>query len=385
MTTLRHTWFVSPSGADHTLVAPPLVVVDAHRRRGGPYTAAGALARALAPEILRRWPELVSSHDIELLTVAPDLAAVVSCDRETLTSSASPEERTRFYPRARTRRVAHGFVDLLNEYVARLGVECSLVVSRVDEADPTDAEWLAILLRRAHPSLLRVTITSSSDQLAGELGDAAARFAAIEALPGAAVDLHSDDDGDVVESARRYVDSDCTSSDAALIAAYEAIDTAVRARLHDERASVLETNAGTSARLGAIPYHYEHGSDPDGAGVRVLLSALEQTVLMGFYDAVIELGRRCLSLLRWEERPEDCWLVVAKVSTALTALDRADEAAALYDEACAAIDAAVGPPPSGVRPGDAVHPLLRRPTSRPPARQGPHQHGDRHLVAASRR
>ena len=56
---------------------------------------------------------------------------------------------------------------------------------------------------------------------------------------------------------------------------------------------------------------------------------------MGFYETVIELGRRCLSLLRWEERPEECWLVVAKVSTALTALDRPDEAAHLYDEACA--------------------------------------------------
>ena len=56
---------------------------------------------------------------------------------------------------------------------------------------------------------------------------------------------------------------------------------------------------------------------------------------MGFYHAVIEVGRRCLALLRWEDRPEDCWLVVAKVATALTALDRADEAAELYDEACA--------------------------------------------------
>jgi tetratricopeptide (TPR) repeat protein len=56
---------------------------------------------------------------------------------------------------------------------------------------------------------------------------------------------------------------------------------------------------------------------------------------MGFYETVIELGRRCLALLRWEERPEDCWLVVAKVATALTALDRPDEAALLYDEACA--------------------------------------------------
>ena len=56
---------------------------------------------------------------------------------------------------------------------------------------------------------------------------------------------------------------------------------------------------------------------------------------MGFYDTVIELGRQALDLLDWDERPEDCWLVVAKVTTALTALDRADEAAELYDVACA--------------------------------------------------
>jgi tetratricopeptide (TPR) repeat protein len=333
MTTPRLTWFVSPSGEDHELDALPLAVVDAHRRHGGPYTAAGAVARALVPEVMQRWPGLVRDHDIELLAVAPDLAAVVSCDRQTLTSSASPEERTRFYPRARTRRVAHGLVDLINDYVTRLGVERTLVVTRVDEADPTDAEWLAILLRRAHPSLLRVTIASSRPELDGELGAAATRYATVEVLPGE--EVQPDQVVDVVESARRHVDSDCTSTDPVLIAAYGAVDAAVRAHLHDERASVLEATAGASARLGAIPFHYEHGSDPDGAGVRVLLSALEQTVLMGFYDAVIELGRRCLSLLRWEERPEDCWLVVAKVSTALTALDRADEAAELYDEACA--------------------------------------------------
>ena len=56
---------------------------------------------------------------------------------------------------------------------------------------------------------------------------------------------------------------------------------------------------------------------------------------MGFYDAVIELGRRAWRCSTGTERPEDCWLVVAKVATALTALDRPDEAADLYDEACA--------------------------------------------------
>jgi tetratricopeptide (TPR) repeat protein len=333
MTTPRHAWFVSPSGADHVAGPPPLAVVDGHRRHRGPYTAAGAVARALIDEAEQRWPELVRDHDIELVTVAPELGAVISCDRETLTSSAPPEERTRFYPRARTRRVAHGLVDFLNEYVTRLGAERTLVITRVDEADPTDAEWLAILLRRAHPQLLRVTIASSGE-LDGELGDAAARYATVRPLDGTA-EVRAGDDDDLAERARRYVDGDCTSSDPALVAAYDATDTAVRARLHDERATALERVDGAPARLGAIPYHREHGSDPDGAGAAALLGALEQAVLMGFYHAVIELGRRCLALLRWEQRPEDCWLVVAKVSTALTALDRADEAAALYDEACA--------------------------------------------------
>jgi tetratricopeptide (TPR) repeat protein len=334
MTAPRHICYIGTSYSSDQ-GPPPIACVDAHRRRYGPYTAAGQLVRILVPEALKRWPDLVRRHDIELLTVAPELVEWISCDRETLTSSATAEERTRFYPRARTRRVAHGLVDFLNDHVTRLGVECTVVITSVDEADATDAEWLAILLRRAHPRLLRLTITSARE-LDGELGEAVTRHAAVEMEPVAA-------DGpstyhevvDVFEAARRYVDSDGTTSEPASIAAYHAIDAAVRARLHDARADVLETAATPSARLGAIPYHRERGSDPEGAGVAALLAALEQSVLLGFYHTVIELGRRCLSLLRWVQRPEDCWLVVAKVSTALTALDRADEAANLYDEACA--------------------------------------------------
>jgi tetratricopeptide (TPR) repeat protein len=335
MTTSRHSWHVGPplAGSDGPL---PVAIVDAHRRRRGPYTAAGDVARAVVPEALRRWPELVEAHGIELLTVAPELAGLITCDRETLTSAASPEERTRFYPRARTRRVAHGLVEFLNEYVTRLGAERTLVVDRVEEADATDAEWLAILLRRAHPQLLGVTITSLTCELPGELGEAAVRYA-VSGLPpaGGTSQAQPCQQSDLIEAARLYVDSDGTSDDPSLLAAYRAVGALLRARLHDARATTLEATGGPSARLGAIPYHREQGSDPEGAGVAALLVAIEQCVLMGFYHAVIELGQRCLALLRWEQRPEDCWLVVAKVSTALTALDRADEAADLYAEACA--------------------------------------------------
>ena len=58
-------------------------------------------------------------------------------------------------------------------------------------------------------------------------------------------------------------------------------------------------------------------------------------MLIGYYDHVIELGHQALDLLDWDDRPEDCWLVVAKVTTALTALDRPDEAADLLRLACA--------------------------------------------------
>ena len=327
MTTPRHVLHVGHAGTPTDALAR----VDAHRRRRGPYTAAGDLVRTLVPAIAACWPDLVARHDVEILTVAPELASVVTCERETLTSSATADERTRFYPRARTRRVAHGLIDLLNAIIDRGSTTRTLVVDRVEHADRTDAEWLAILLRRAHPRL-RVVLSSATTELPDELADAVARHAAIERTAPAPAGL----DITAAEAARRFIESDGTSDDPVLVTAYGALDRADRSALHDARAAVLEAAGEPSLRLGAIPYHRSRGTDPAGAGAAALLAAVEHCVLMGFYDAVIELGRRCLELLDWDRRPEDCWLVVAKVSTALTALDRPDEAAELYDEACAA-------------------------------------------------
>jgi len=132
------------------------------------------------------------------------------------------------------------------------------------------------------------------------------------------------------------VAGDCTSADPALVAAYEATAPAARAALHDARADELDARGTSSVRLGALPFHRERGSDPTGAGASGLLDAIERCVLEGFYDAVVELGPRCSAVLDWATRTTDCWVVTAKVTTALQALDRPEEAEARYDQACAA-------------------------------------------------
>jgi tetratricopeptide (TPR) repeat protein len=292
------------------LQLPPLIArVNAHRHLRGPYTAAGSLLRQLVPHIQQRLPELIDRHDVEILAAAPELAPSVSQTRTTLTSLAAPEERTRFYPRAHITRIAHGLTELLNDWVEAEQEPGAVVIDNLDNADPTDAEFLSILKRRAHPLLRVVLIRHAPAQEVGK--------------------------GDYRDLAARYVAGDCTSNNPLLLSAYEQLPPAARAALHDARASELESSDEFTLRLGAIPLHRERGNDPEGLGVDTLLAAIEHCVLKGFYDAVIDFGHRSYALLDWDMRPEECWLVTAKVTTALSALGRADEAAELYDRACA--------------------------------------------------
>lgn len=340
----RHLWIVGGTRAmcRHTLeqleLPPLLASVDAHRRLRGPYTAAGALMRAIVPEAQARWPELVTRHDIELLVAAPELRAGVAASRSTLTWSASPEERTRFYPAAHTLRVAHGLTEFLVEHLRRGGqTPRTLIVENLDQADASDVELLAVLLRRVPADTLRVVVSGGVGELRTELSETLGRYArrleVSEASRREGTARNRDNDsGDL---AARYVATDCTSDDPRLREAYDALPGSQRAALHDARAGELESREERSLSLGAIPFHRERGSDPAGAGVEALATALEHCVLMGFYDAVVELGHRSSALLDWRTQPEQCWLVTAKVATALTALDRPDEAADLYDMACA--------------------------------------------------
>ncbi|MGY1638693.1 tetratricopeptide repeat protein [Geodermatophilus sp. SYSU D00742] len=336
----RHLWVVADGPEVATLdtagldLPPALAVVSAHRRLRGPYTAAGEVVRTLSRAVLASTPELAARHDVELLAVAPELSPTLRCLRAPLSSVTAPVNRTRFHPGGRTTRLAHGLVEFLVEYVQLHGRPRSVVVTDVDDAEPTDLEWLAVLLRRTDPALLRVAVHTRGTDLPAPLGTALRRWAhRVDRPAGPPTGTVA---GDPATLAAAHVAGDCTSRDPARRAAYEAADPAVRAALHDARADQLAALGQRSLALGALALHRERGSDPTGAGARALLDAIEHCVLEGFYDAVVELAPRCLAVLDWRTRPTDCWLVVAKVTTACTALGRPAEAEAWYDLACAA-------------------------------------------------
>jgi tetratricopeptide (TPR) repeat protein len=336
----HHLWIIAPDTPP--VAALPgrfelptaLTAASAHRRLRGPYTAAGEIIRQVTPALLRSRPEVTRRHDTELLAVAPELSRSLPHRRATLTALTSPTNRTRFYPRGRTTRLAHGLVEFLAECVQAHEGPRTVVVTDADDADMTDVEWLAILLRRMDPRTCRIVVHSRRAELPDPLGGALTRFAERHDLPAS-----PRVEGPIVDpdtAAAAYVAGDCTSRDPALVRAYESAEPARRAALHDARADDLAALGQPSLRLGAIPYHRERGSDPRGAGAQALLDAIERCVLEGFYHAVVDLTPRCFSVLDWRTRATDCWLVTAKVTTALAALGRPEEAEAYYDEACAA-------------------------------------------------
>jgi tetratricopeptide (TPR) repeat protein len=324
----------------------PADLLDAHRRLRGPYTAAGALARSLVPGVLERDPELIARYDIELLSAAPELAAIVPSSRETLTSMAIPAERTRFYARLRTRRIANGLVEFL------LGAlppgPHVMVVENADHADVTDTEFLTAALRRTDPARLTLVICSQTEQLADDALIEALREHArplqVQAAGPAARRLAPGDSTSEIPDpsalAWAYVRTDCTTDDPVLIEAYDQLGPRERAVLHDRRAAELEGGAAETAAaddqlpgLGAVPFHLEHGTDPGGAGVRALESAQDYCVCMGFYDAAAEYGYRGLALVDPRAQPEDWWMLVVALGLALSVLSRTREALELYDQA----------------------------------------------------
>lgn len=308
--------------------------VDGHRRRHGPYTAAGAVARALVPGMLDLEPHLVRRYDIELLSAAPDLAPIVPSSRETLTSMAIPAERTRFYALLRTQRIANGLVEFVTDALDQLpgSAPRALVIENVDQADATDLEFLAAAVRRIDPGRLTLVVCSPTQDLpdaalAAELRE---RARIVEARSGQAFAV-----GGGADPAWEFVVSDGTSDDPEAIAAYEALDPGERARLHDRRAAILEGSGRDEQllRLGALPYHREHGSDPAGAGAAALRAAQDYCVCMGFYAAAAEYGERGLALTDPAAEPGRWWKFVVAQGLALSVLGRTRAALDLYDQA----------------------------------------------------
>lgn len=115
-----------------------MLTVDCHRAWRGPYTGVGTLIRAIFADLD---PALTAKHAIEIVAVAPELRPRLSV-HDTLTTLAPPQERTRWYSRLRTRRIAHGIVDLLRAHPVEV------TFTGVDHADPTDLEFLELAARR---------------------------------------------------------------------------------------------------------------------------------------------------------------------------------------------------------------------------------------------
>jgi len=302
--------------------------VDSHRRLRGPYTGLGAVLRELVPTVHRQDPDLVRRHNIELLTIAPDLHPYAGTTVETLTSSAVPDERTRLYATSRTRQHAHGAVEFLLAHIARQRLPGLCLSFRdVDEADHTDQEFLAIALRRARGRTLTFTVSTRGGELIDELVDALRRYARpVPASP------RPDVPGGGVDPVRAYIDSDGTSTDPALRAAYEQADPARRADLHDQRAAELAARDEWSWQLGAVPYHLEHGSEPGAAGGPALLKAADHCLYLGFYHIVIDYAARVRAVVDPDTDRERYWTATMKMATALAVTGCGEQAVSAHVE-----------------------------------------------------
>jgi tetratricopeptide (TPR) repeat protein len=302
----------------------PDAVADCHRRLRGPYTGTGSVLRALVPEVSRGDRDLPSRHAIEILAAAPELEPLTGPAPETLTSMASAEERTRWYSRYRTRRISHGIVDFLRECAA--AGQLTLCFTSVDRADPTDLEFLSLALRRLDPSLVRLVICSRGPvpQLAGEL----AAFCACHVVDDSA-DQHGA--GRVGQAAAAaFVSSDGTSDTPGEYQEYLQLSAAQRARLHDRRAEELEASGEWSWRLGAIPYHREHGSAPGTAGLLAYRTAINYCIGMAFYDAALELAECLESISDASSDLEQYYRIQTAKAQCFALLERPEETEPIY-------------------------------------------------------
>lgn len=311
----------------------PVLSVRCHQRLRGPYTGVDTMLAFVLPEAARRWPDLVEQHRFELLYGMPELAEIIGPAPRTLASQSPFRERTRFFASDMIRCMSQGIVTFLLAHAGRLlaaGEPMPTVVFEdVHAAEPTTQEFIALLLRRCDPALLRLTVSGEDQALPTELAEeieAGADPLAAQAVPPGQTRRTP------AELAAAYVASHGTSDDPAEIGGYLQSAPTVRERLHDEQAARLEPTAGPRLGTGAIAYHRERGSDPQGAGSLALAAAQQYCVETGFSAAALDLGMRGRAItdpVRAAKRYHDFTIQMAD---AMVPLGRLDESMELYLE-----------------------------------------------------
>jgi tetratricopeptide (TPR) repeat protein len=307
--------------------------VRCHQRLRGPYTGVDTLLAAILPEAARRWPDLVEQHRFELLYGMPELAEIIGPAPRTLASDSPFRERTRFFAADMLRCMSQGIVTFLLAHAERTLAAGErmpvLVFEDVHAAEPTTQEFIALLLRRCDPAVLRLVVSGEDQVLPTELAEEIHAGADRVAGPGA---WRRGTRRTQAELLAAYVAAHGTSDDPAEISAYLASLPGLRKRLHDEQAALLEPTAGPGLRIGAIAYHREHGSDPEGAGSLALAEAQQYCVEIGFSAAVIDLGMRGRAItdpVRDSRRHYD---FTVQMADAMVPLGRLNESMELYLE-----------------------------------------------------
>lgn len=375
-----HEWLVATcyAGAQTQGAASSLPFwLDAHRNRRGPFTAAGGLIRAIMDDATGATPELVASHLLTLLSVAPEIGRYLEVPadvRQALNVSREGD------PPSWTRRVANGVTDFILGY---FGAERSgrvVVFTNVDEADPTDQEFISVLLRRADPRNLRLCIYTRSDrldpQLAAALGQYARRgrqkqsgfgtpiaptaWASWLADCGLSeelaeglwrdVSVHCHGSGSpprvrllepfldkIVASlsgserdtlARAYVHADGTSHRVLAKHVYHRLPASERKAMHLARAASLASVGEPSLSFGAIPFHHEQAGDD----AEYLLSASRSCLNMAWYDAALDWSVRGRRMLSRAPRGKIYGDLTRNMLFALLLLGRHDDVAALCQD-----------------------------------------------------
>jgi tetratricopeptide (TPR) repeat protein len=325
-------------------ISDAYLVARCHRRLRGPYTGVDTTLEALLPSAFQRWPELVERHRVELLYGMPELAAVIGEPPHTLAGDAPFAQRTRFFGANMIRCMSQGIVTFLLELARQRRLAGDplpdLIFDEVGDAEVTTQEFLALLLRRADPELIRIVVSGTAAPLLDELADAVVAYTNSVVLPASAERVAAPrspadvprlaDVARLAELAAAFVDSDGTSDDPDEIEAYAAAAGELRRGWHDRRGDVLAETAGWGSRVGALAFHRERGSDPGEAGRTALLEAQQYCVTVGFSAAVLDLGMRGRAITDPIAYERDFCEFTNQAAAALVPLGRAAEAMELY-------------------------------------------------------
>ncbi|MCW2542222.1 MAG: hypothetical protein JWN95_3947 [Frankiales bacterium] len=308
------------------------VLARCHQRLRGPYTGVDTVLESLLPSAFQRWPGLVERHRVELLYGMPELAKLIGPPPHTLADDAPFAQRTRFFGANMIRCMSQGIVTFLLDLARQRRLAGDplpeLIFDEVGHAEATTQEFLALLLRRADPQLIRVVVAGPSVPLLAELANAVAAYAQSVVLP--ARTYTEAPRRSVAELAAAFINSDGTSDDPDEFDAYEASSAGLRRQWHDQRGDALDEGASWGTRVGALAFHRERGSDPGGAGRTALLAAQQYCVTVGFSAAVVDLGMRGRAITDPIAHERDFCEFTNQAAAALVPLGRAVEAMALY-------------------------------------------------------